>query len=126
MECPQSPKQVPPLKYASKFYIMIIDKWKDEYFRINKVNSIMNQFEVTGSTKRFIEYLALVGLNQIGPLNASRLIREWQSKKEIDKKQASDLRRKLKAISNRPGLTEKNELIEELDKKVGEAVEYYR
>jgi len=59
-------------------------------------------------------------------MNASKLIREWQSKKEIDKKQASDLRRKLKSISNRPGLTEKNELIDELDQKISEAVEYYR
>ena len=39
---------------------MIIDKWKDEYFNINKVNSILNQFEVTGTTKRFCGVLQIM------------------------------------------------------------------
>jgi hypothetical protein len=108
------------------FYMDIQKEWKGEYHKIQKINSIIHNMQPTGSTKEFIEYLALIGLLKVGVTQAFKLIKEWQGRGEIGKKQASDLRKKVKALNENPALTEKNELIKELDEKVNEAVYNFR
>ena len=54
-------------------------------------------------------------------------INEAQKRGELSKKQAYDLRKTIKeACEIKDGLTVPNEAIQELDKKVSEAVKYYR
>ena len=112
--------------YNEDFYCKILARWEDEYLKINKVNNILHNMEATGSTKVFKDYLALIGLAEIGFNKTLGVIKEWQEIGEINRKQASDLRKQLKALNSKPKLTEKSELIEELDTKIKEAVYHFR
>ncbi len=112
--------------YREEFYLNLFKQWKDEYFKIQKVNSIIQAMQPTGSTKEFTDYLAIIGLLNVGYTKAYKMIKEWQDIGAIGKKQASDLRKKIKALNEKPSLTEKNELIKELDSKIEEASLHYR
>ena len=62
-----------------------------------------------------------------GQLQMIEQINEAQKRGELSKKQAFDLRKAInEACKIRDGLTVPNEAIQELDKKVSEAVKYYR
>ena len=62
-----------------------------------------------------------------GQLQMIEQINEAQKRGELSKKQAFDLRKAINEVCKiRDGLTVPNEAIQELDKKVSEAVKYYR
>jgi len=112
--------------YEEGFYLKLFKYWQEEYFKIQKVNSIIQEMKPTGSTKEFMNYLALMGLSNLGLDNAYKMIKEWQEKGEIGRKQASDLRKKVKELNEQPILTLTNELIQELDSKIEEISLHYR
>ncbi len=114
------------LLYDEAFYIEMVDRWKDEYFSINKINSIFQNMEPTGSSKAFIDQLASMKIIEFGQVSILKMIKEWQKRGEIDRKQASDLRKKVRTVTKNPGFTFKNEIVSEFDKKVKEAAMFYR
>ena len=62
-----------------------------------------------------------------GQLQMIEQINEAQKRGELSKKQAFDLRKAINdACKINDGLTVPNEAIQELDKKVNEAVKFYR
>ena len=83
--------------YDEAFYIGLLNRWKEAY-------------EQAGGQIQMIEQ-----------------INEAQKRGELSKKQAFDLRQTInEACKIRDGLIVPNEAIRELDKKVSEAVKYYR
>lgn len=61
-----------------------------------KSNTMMTP---TGSTKEFVERLALEGLKCFGVRNALSLINSWQKAGTITRKQSHDLRKKIDILS---------------------------
>ena len=112
--------------YQEDFYMNLLDRWGDKYSIINKISKKMDSLKITGSTKEIMDQLAFIGLLEVGYIDVYEKVREWQVMGVIDKKQASDLRKKLKAVSGIKIASEGNDLIIELDQKINEAINNYR
>lgn len=112
--------------YNEETYIKLSEYWKDEYFRINKINKLMSNLHLTGSTKQMLEVSFLMLSELIGQDVFHKLIKESQELGKLDKKQVYDLRKKIKTINNSKKIADKNDLINELDKRINESVMYYR
>lgn len=106
------------LLYDHSFYERLCQMWKKEYLKINKLRIQLKKMRPTGSTKKLIEQAATMMFLQGGYDNAMALIKEWQAKGEITKKQASDHRKKIRQLFKEPQKQDGNDLIKELDKKV--------
>jgi hypothetical protein len=132
--CRQLLKQfnVPELKaeqlYNEQFYIDIIDRWHTEYKNINKIRNINNIDYTMIKTKKQLERQALLLLiqEQGGELEFYKKITEAQAKHDLTNKQAFDLRELIKAVSKSEIMTCESDVIAELDKKMKEAVRFYR
>jgi hypothetical protein len=114
--------------YDEKFYIGVINRWRDNYFSIKKINDTNINFEAM-KTKRDLYTLGVLSLmeSQGGELSFSSQIAENQKTGVLSKKQAFDLKQAvMEAGKVKEGLTVKNEAILELDKKIKEAVKFYR
>jgi hypothetical protein len=114
--------------FDETFYINVIDLWKENYFNIKKINDVSLNFEaMKGKTDLYnMGVLALVEM-QGGELNLINQIREAYKSGKLSKKQAYDMRQAvIAACKIKDGITAQNEAIIELDKKVIEAVQFYR
>lgn len=114
--------------YKEKFYIGAIDRWRDNYRAIKKINDININFEAM-RTKRDLYIMGVLSLieSQGGELSVITQIAEAQKTGILSKKQAFDLKQAITdACKVKEGLSVKNEAILELDKKVTEAAKFYR
>ncbi len=121
----KQPEITAGLLYDETFYSGLVTRWKDEYFAIQKINSKLISMKPTGSTKELIESMALFQLLEVGQPQLLNIVKEWQSRGLITKKQANDHRVKLKLLSKTPIDEKGNDLINELNKKVKEASRYW-
>jgi hypothetical protein len=114
--------------YNENFYIDIIERWHTEYKNINKIRNINNIDYNMIKTKEQLKRQALLLLiiEQGGELEFYKKIAEAQAKFELTNKQAFDLRALIKAVSKSEILTCESDIITELDKKMKEAVRFYR
>lgn len=114
--------------YDEAFYMSVLSLWWDSYKNIQKINDVSLNFQAM-KTKRDLYrmgVLSLIGLVG-GQLALLDQIAEAQKKGELTAKQALDLRRAVQdACKEREGLSVPNDAIQELDKKVAEAVRFYR
>ncbi len=114
--------------YDEAFYIMLLNRWRDTYKAIRKINDTLLNFSIM-KTRRDLQRLGILTLIDSvgGELAFISQINEARQRGEITPKQAHDLREAVKQAGTlKDGLTIKNEAIKELDKKVNEAVRYYR
>lgn len=114
--------------YDEAFYMTLLNRWRDSYREIQKINDITLNFQAM-KTKQELYKMGLLSLIEQagGQLEMIEQINEAQKRGDLTKKQAFDLRAAVKdACKVREGLTVPNEAIKELDKKVSEAVRYYR
>jgi hypothetical protein len=114
--------------YSEAFYIEILNRWRDNYFAIKKTNDITLNFGLMKGKKDLynLGVLALVEM-QGGELNLKSQIQEAQKSGKLSKKAAFDLKQAVDAAcKEKEGITAKSEAITELDKKIVEAVKYYR
>jgi len=112
------------LLYDESFYIKLTERWKDEYFKIQKINNRISSMKPTGSKKDFVNNLALLALLDCGQPFVLSTIKGWQQGGYISKKQAYDLRSTVKQIGTIKLDEKGNELINELDKKVRDAAKF--
>lgn len=105
--------------YKPLFYKGLVNKWRNEYQAIQKVNLKLFNMKPTGSKKQFAEDLALCAVSDLGQARVLGMLKEWQTIGEINKKQAYDLRRFVKGLSS-TNKDKENELISELNRKVNE------
>jgi len=118
----------PDMLTDEEFYIKLLNRWKDEYFKIYRHKLLTFKPEIMNSTKAFEQQLMVMGLQALGgEAQALQLIDQAKAQGVFENKmQAKRLKDKLKDLCNMPACTEQNELIEELDKKIKEAVMFYR
>jgi hypothetical protein len=113
------------LLYDETFYSGLVNRWKSEYFAIQKINSKLISMKPTGSKKELAENLALYTILEMGQPQVLNKVKEWQERGDISKKQAYDLRTFIKEISKTPFNEKGNDLMDELNRKVKEASRYW-
>lgn len=116
------------LLYDVAFYMDLLNRWRDTYRDIQKINDITLNFQAM-KTKQELYKMGVLSLIERagGQMEMIDQINEAQKRGELTNKQAYDLRQAVKDAGKvRDGLTVPNDAIQELDKKVKEAVMYYR
>ena len=114
--------------YDEAFYINLLNRWRDDYKSIQKINDVQLNFEVMRN-KKDLNRMGILSLVESvgGEIAMIKQIAEAQQQGKLNKKQAFDLRQAVKdACTIRDGLVVENEAIAELNKKVVEAVRFYR
>ena len=116
------------LLYDEAFYIGLLNRWRDTYKQIQKINDVVFNFEAMKTKQQLYRMGVLSLIEQAGgQIEMLTQINEAQKRGELTKKQAFDLRATIKDVCQiRDGLTIPNEAIKELDKKIDEAVRFYR
>ena len=114
--------------YDEAFYIDLLNRWRDDYKAIQKINDVQLNFDCMRNKKDLNRMGLLSLVERVGGLNAMmNQITEAQQQGKLNRKQAFDLRQAIKeACAVKDGLVVENEAIAELNKKVIEAVRFYR
>ena len=114
--------------YDEAFYIGLLNRWRDTYRAIRKINEITINFQAMKSKKDLQKMGVLALVEQWGgEVEMIAHINEAQRRGDLTSKQAFDLRQAVKeACQAREGLTMPTEAIAELDKKINEAIRFYR
>lgn len=114
--------------YDERFYISLLNRWREAYQAIRKVNEITINLQAM-KTKRDLQTMGVLALVEQwgGEVEMIAHITEAQKRGDLTAKQAFDLRQAVKdACKVRAALTAPSEAISELDKKIAEAIRYYR
>ena len=122
------PKVNAGMLYDEKFYMTLLRLWRDSFLDIEKINDVSLNFQAM-RTKRDLYKMGVRALiQQVGGLNQiNEQINEALNTGQLTNKQAFDLRKEIKeANALQSDVVVKNEMIEELTKKVKDAVKFYR
>lgn len=114
--------------YDETFYMYLLNRWRDSYRAIQKINDITLNFKAM-KTKQDLYKMGVLSLIEQagGQVQIIEQINEALKRGDLTRKQAFDLRQAVKdACSINEGLTVQSDAIEELNKKVSEAVRFYR
>ena len=122
------PEVTGSMLYDESFYIGMLNRWRDTYRDIQKVNDVNLNFGVMKTKQQLYRMGVLSLIKQAGgQLEFIAQINEAQKRGELTTKQAFDLRAIVKDVCQiREGLTAQSVAIQELDKKVSEAIRFYR
>ena len=122
------PEVTGALLYDEAFYMGLLNRWCDTYRDIQKINDITLNFQAMKTKQELYKMGVLSLIEQAGgQLEILEQISEAQKRGDLTKKQAYDLRQAVNdACKIREGLTMPNEAIQELDKKISQAVRFYR
>ncbi len=115
--------------YDEDFYIKLLKQFSATYKAIEKINDITLNFgAMAGGKKEFYKMCVLYAIEQQGgQVEMLNQIKEAQTSGQILSKTAYDLRQVVNdACKTGEGLTVKSEAIDELNKKISEAMRYYR
>lgn len=110
------------------FYIFLLKQWREAYKAIRKVNETNTNFDMIKTVKQLQKFTLLEYVKkQGGEVEMINQINEAQRRGSLTAKQAFDFRQAVKeACKVTDGLTTPSELTTELDKKIAEAIRYYR
>lgn len=113
--------------YDEPFYMCLVNDWYKDYQSIQKqkIFKIDMSMITTKEQMKMLGVLALVE-QQGGKMAAFENIRERQTKRELTKKQAHDLKELINQSLNLKLQTKESDLIIELNNKMEEAVKYFR
>lgn len=116
------------LLYDEAFYIDLLNRWRDTYKAIKKINDVVLNFSVMRTKQEFYKRGVLAMIERAGgQLQMLEQINEAQKCGKLSRKQAFDLKQAVNdACKIKDGLIVPNEAITELDKKIDEAVKSYR
>jgi hypothetical protein len=108
--------------------MILLNRWRDNYREITKVNDITLNFEAMKTKQELYRMGVLSMIEKVGGITAMlNQINEAQQRGELTRKQAYDLRQTVNDVTNiKAGLTVQSDAIQELNKKVEEAIKYYR
>lgn len=111
---------------GEQFYMNMLAKWKQEYFAISRNKILQFKREIMNSSKDFEMQLIQLGLQEIGGQAGAMAMIEQANYENVfeNKMQQKRLKDKVKMLSNMPEMVD-SDLIQELDKKIIEAVQLY-
>lgn len=114
--------------YDEAFYIRLLNGWRDAYLQIEKTGDISINFNLM-KTKQDLYRMSVAAMvaEQGGIVRVMEQITEAMKRRELTRKQAYDLKKAIKdACTIGKGAFVSSDVIKELDKKVKEAVRFYR
>ena len=122
------PEVVASTLYDEAFYINLINIWVKEYQNIQKVNRLtacnMDNIKTPKDAENMIFGLLL---NKFGISEIDNILQDMKAKNVYtDPKYYSRLKAKLKQLANKTDISEKSELITELDNEIKSIKQYYR
>jgi hypothetical protein len=122
------PEVAASLLYDEAFYSMILQRWKDTYFAINKINDTQINISAMKTKQQLYKMGVLSLIERAGGVTQMlQQISEAQATGKITKKQAYDLRVAVNDAAKCDGnITTPNKAILELDEKVKQAVKFFR
>lgn len=108
-------------------YNSLLHRWRDNYRAIQKVNQFNLDFHMVNTKKDLYKWGLQAGIESIGgQAEMLRQIAEAQQRGDLTKKQAYDLRAAVVGAYKIDGvMTTASDAIQELDKRVAEAVKMY-
>ena len=114
--------------YDEVFYISLLKRWRDAYRAISKINDAVLDFNTIKTKQQLYRMALLAWIGDVGgEIEMLNQITENQKCGKLTSKQAYDLKQAVKdSCTIREGFTVKSDLITELDRKIAEAVRYYR
>lgn len=114
--------------YDECFYMQVCKLWRDAYLQISKVNKENINFEAMTTKQELYKMGVLVMVEKYGGQVAfMNELSRARERGQLSAKQAYDLRQAVNgACALKAGLTIPNDAALELDKKVKEAVRFYR
>lgn len=113
--------------YEERFFFMVVEKWGENYKIINKINDMQTNYEAIKGIKDLNNLGILKLVEEKGELEMIKLFDEMYSMGKINRKMKADMKTAIKkACSLESGQTIPSEVISELNKKVIEAVQYYK
>ena len=114
--------------YDEAFYMELYNRWLKSYRDIQKINDISYNFKAMNSKQQLYKMGVLSMVERVGgQVEMINQINEAKQRGDLTAKQAYDLRQAVNdACKVNDGLTSPNEAIQELDKKILQAVRYYR
>lgn len=111
-------------------YINLVNRWGDDYRLINKYNKQAINLNSMRTKKDLYKLGVIALIQQMGGQGAMLdYIKQAQITGQLDKVQAHHIRNVIKSINdglNISGGEERDELINELDRKINDAVAFYR
>lgn len=123
--------KVPELRagmlHEEGMYCNLVKAWKQKFLTIPSVPTyqLNPEAQLTG-WKDVVDFLAAQALAEIGEAGLQDVLQQAQAEGQLSRKNLSDIRRKLRALAQKPGLTEPSTLRAEVDRKVKEAAAFYR
>jgi len=112
--------------YEPAFYCDLVRRWKGDYEQIRKLNDIQIDYSMVKTKRDQATQALLFYIDQRGgELSVINEIKEAYKRRELTKKQASDLRKQVEAACRSKSQTTCSDVILELDKKVKEAARFY-
>lgn len=121
--------KVPPIKgatlYEEEFYNLIVNRWRDTYYKINKINDTNINLNSMATSRDFDRLCRLAMMERAGgELALIEQINELRKKGVITSKQAHDIRQKIKRAASLKGeIVTPSEAVQELDRLVDECAE---
>lgn len=112
--------------YQEPFYMSIVEAWKETYNKIEKINDVTLDCGKMKSKKELYK-LGVLSLieRQGGQMAFLEYLAEQQKQGKLTKKQAYDIRQAVQNVcSVEGGFLVPNTAIEELDKKISDAVRF--
>ena len=107
------------------FYNLLLEKWKEEYFKIKKINKLMSKLTLTGSVKNDMDLMfAMMMKDNDSYLPLLDIVTQSQKGGVITKEQSKRYKDKFRGLNNIGDFD--NSLIDELDKKVLETVKKFK
>lgn len=122
------PSVTADMLYDERFYISLLNRWRDAYKDIRKINDVTPNFKVVKPGKYFQRFAILTTVEKYGGEEAMRaLIDNARKRGDLTPVEAYRLREQIaKAYDVKAGFTTPSEAINELDKKISEAIRFYR
>lgn len=114
--------------YDEAFYIRLLDDWRNTFMAIQKLNDTSLNWEVV-RTKKQLYNMGLLALFEKtgGQLQTRTQIEAAAKRGQLTRKQALDLRRAVDdAYQIDGGFAVRNDAVHELERRVREAVRFYR
>ena len=121
------PEVIASTLYNEKFYMTIFKRWLSEYQAIHKIKNISFNPDQMNSPKDFKKALELYAINMIGQDKIMQMVEDMRLKQAFDKAEYySRLKKEIRELCYTPDMTTSSELVEELDRKIVTAKQYYR
>lgn len=111
--------------YNEHFYMGMQDKWLHEFKNITKQQNLvtMPNANLIITPTEYSEYLKIRGLGVVG---FEQAMNDVNSFNQMDKMGKSRLRKMLRELNKKSNFTDQSDLINELNEKAKQAIQYYR